>query len=123
MTAVEVRFGKRMRALAAATLVAVHPALTAGSLSMGVIVSVTVAPSSGACEAVATAPGVEVSCLGPRGALLPPPGDVAFQRVGTIPLNGVVQEPLPLYSDGTKITSWRVVTLDNARYVELTIAW
>lgn len=123
MTAVEVRFGKRMRALAAATLVAVHPALMASGLSTGVTVSVTLVPSSGACEAVATVPGVEVSCLGPRGPLVPQPGDVAFQRVGTIPVNDVVQEPLPLYSDGTKITSWRVVTLDNARYVELTIAW
>ena len=97
--------------------------LTAGGLSLAVTVSVTVVPSSGACEAVATTPGVEVSCLGPRGPLVPQPGDVAFQRVGTIPVDGVAQEPLPLYSDGTKITSWRMVTLDNARYVELTIAW
>ena len=28
---------------------------------------------------------------------------------------------MPVYSDGTKISSWRVVQLDNARYLELTI--
>ena len=36
---------------------------------------------------------------------------------------GVAGEPVPLYSDGTQITTWRIVQLDNAKYVELTIAW
>ena len=112
-----------MRPLLGALLVAFQPVATAGGLSLAVTVSVTLAASSGACEAVAGQPGLEVSCVAPRGPLVPQPGEVGFQRVGTIALEGVAQEPLPLYSDGTKITSWRVVTLDNARYVELTIAW
>jgi hypothetical protein len=36
---------------------------------------------------------------------------------------GVAGGPVPLYSDGTQITTWRIVQLDNAKYVELTIAW
>jgi hypothetical protein len=31
---------------------------------------------------------------------------------------GVAKERLPV-----KISSWRIVQLDNARYLELTIAW
>lgn len=94
-----------------------------GQLSADVTVRVKLVSSSGICGAVSNKPGVEVACQGARGPLLPEPGSVPYRRVGTIRVEGVVAEPLPVYSDGTKITSWRVVTLDNARYVELTIAW
>ena len=107
--------------LVAATLVATG-ALPAGQLSTNVAVKVRLISSSGVCAA-ATSERVEVSCQPPRGPLLPDAGDVPYRRVGMIWSEGVVAQPLPIYSDGTKVTSWRVVTLDNGRYVELTIAW
>ena len=118
--------------------------VVAGQLSVGMTVKVRLVSSSGACGATATPPAVQVGCQPPkghapqaaptpaaegpalqdaRGPLLPDAGAVPYQRVGTIRAPGVALQPLPVYSDGTKITSWRVVTLDNARYVELTIAW
>ncbi|RYF15886.1 MAG: hypothetical protein EOO30_12980 [Comamonadaceae bacterium] len=129
-----------LAALAAGTVVA-------GQLSAGVTVKVKLVASSGACGAMSTPPAVHVGCQPPGtprpphatplpppangpagkptegGPLLPDAGAVPYQRVGTIRETGVAPQPLPVYSDGTKITSWRVVTLDNARYVELTIAW
>jgi hypothetical protein len=64
-----------------------------------------------------------VTC-GPRGGpLLPEPGYVSYQQIGPIQVPGVAIQPLPLYSDAVKITSWRIVKLDNAEYLELTIAW
>ncbi len=111
------------RLLLGAALASLALATAAGSLTAKVAVKVQLVSSSGACGAVATTPSVEVRCQGPRGPLLPEPGAVPYQRVGTIAVPDVVAEPLPLYSDGTKVTSWRVVTLDNARYVELTIMW
>lgn len=122
--------------LACATALAVG-AVAAGQLSAGLTVKVKLVRSSGACGA-AGGPAVHVRCgrppaaqpgrpgsppVVPGGPLLPDAGQVPYQRVGTIDAGGVATQPLPLYSDGTKITSWRVVTLDNARYVELTIAW
>jgi hypothetical protein len=98
-------------------------AAAAGPLSTDVTVKVKLVSSSGACGAVASEPAVSIACQRPKGPLLPEAGAVPYQRVGTISARGVVAEPLLVYSDGTKITSWRVVTLDNAHYVELTIAW
>lgn len=101
----------------------------ANSLSADVQVRVKLVTSSGVCGAAATDPAgdlaVQVSCHPPRGPLLPDPGDVPYKRVGTVDAAGVgvATEPLSLYSAGTKITSWRIVQLDNARYLELTIAW
>jgi hypothetical protein len=130
----------RLAPLARAALFAAALAATgmasAGPLSANVTVRVKLATSSGFCGAIAAAPGVEVSCVRPAapaqpailapltgGPLLPDPGAVPYQRVGTIAMGPIAEDLLPVYSDGTKITSWRVVTLDNARYVELTIAW
>lgn len=96
--------------------------VVAGQVSTDVTVRVKLVRSSGACGAVAGT-AVEVACQPPGGPLLPAAGAVPYQRVGTIRAAGVVPEPVAVYSDGTKINSWRVVTLDNARYVELTIAW
>lgn len=113
--------GGQILLLAAALTAAA--AAAAGSLSADVLVRVRLLTSSGACAAFAGDPGLEVACRQAGGPWLPDAGDVTFRRVGTIPSGPVVPEPLPLYTDGTKITSWRVVTLDNRRYVELTIAW
>ena len=112
------------KVLALAALVAL-PGAARAQLSANVSVKVRLHSTSGVCEAVAQTPRVEVSCQAPmpKGPLLPHAGAVPFQRVGMIRAQSVATEPLPVYSDGTKITSWRVVTLDNARYVELTIAW
>lgn len=133
-----------LASLACAALVAAGP-VRAGPVSAEVRVKVKFVSSSGACGARTTPPAVTVGCHPPhrptpakppqapvadapqipdaRGPLLPDAGAVPYERVGTIHAMGVAPQPLPLYSDGTKITSWRVVTLDNARYVELTIAW
>lgn len=117
-----------MAALAAGVIACMAGA-AAGQLGVDVTVRARLVTSSGACEATAAAPAVGVTCQqqlpapGPGGPLLPHAGDVPYQRVGTIEGLGVVAQPLPVYSDGTKIASWRVVTFDNARYVELTIAW
>jgi hypothetical protein len=110
---------------------AVASVAVAGSLTTDLQVHVTVKllTSSGVCGAVTTAPAgeaaVQVACQPRGGPLLPDAGQVPYQRAGTAqaPGVGVAKEPLALYSDGTKITSWRVVQLDNARYLELTIAW
>lgn len=114
---------KALCGLAGAVLGALALAAAGGPLSTNVTVKVKLLSSSGACGAVATTPAVQVACQRARGPLLPGPGAVPYQRVGMIADHAVASEPLPVYSDGTKITSWRVVTLDNARYVELTIAW
>lgn len=116
-----------LNALARATL-AVAALMAAGAaiaapLSADVAVKVKLVSSSGACGAVTNQPAVAIACQRPKGPLLPEVGSVPYHRVGTIDTRGVVSEPLAVYSDGTKITSWRVVTLDNAHYVELTIAW
>ena len=125
------------RALLACVAALAVGAGMAAPLSAGLTVKVKLVRSSGACGAAA-APAVHVRCerppaskpgqpstpsTEPGGPLLPDAGQVPYQRVGTIDAAGVAPQPLPVYSDGTKITSWRVVTLDNARYVELTIAW
>lgn len=110
--------------LALAALVAAG-AVLAGSFATEVKVKVKLVKSSGACVAVISEPAVQVQCQRPGGPLLPEAGTVPYQRAGTIEATGLVgaTEALPVYSDGTKITSWRVVQLDNARYLELTIAW
>ena len=112
--------------LACAALLVSGAAIAGGQqLSADVTVKVRLLRGSGACGAVAASPRLEVSCQlpFPKGPLLPEAGAVPYRRVGLIRAHGVVAEPLPVYSDGTSIASWRVVTLDNARYVELTIAW
>jgi hypothetical protein len=105
------------------------PAVAANQLAANVTVKVRLVRSSGACSAVPSSDDLRVACAngpGPRGPLLPQTGDVPMGRV---PMQlagmayGVAGEPLPLYSDGTQITTWRIVQLDNAKYVELTIAW
>ena len=141
MNALALKFLARAK-LACLAMVATG-AVVAGQLATDVTVKAKLVRSSGACGAVATPPAVQVGCQPPGtvrppvdahvpdpvappqagGPLLPDAGAVPYQRVGTIRAEGVALQPLPVYSDGTKITSWRVVTLDNARYVELTIAW
>jgi hypothetical protein len=141
-------FKQLLRAKVGAAALLAAGVVVAGQLSVGMTVKVRLVSSSGACGATAVPPAVQVGCQPPkvhvpqaapapappaaaereflqdaRGPLLPDAGAVPYQRVGTIQATGVALQPLPVYSDGTKITSWRVVTLDNARYVELTIAW
>jgi hypothetical protein len=119
---------------------AVAGVAAAGVLTTDVQVKVRLVSSSGTCGTVASAPTVQVTCQPsgsqsgegqsaeaplPRGPLLPDPGEVPYQRAGAVQVAaiGVAKEPLEVYSVGTKITSWRIVQLDNARYLELTIAW
>lgn len=113
-------------------LMATLPAAAGNQLSAPVTVKVRLLSSSGSCGAVSRQPDLAVTCRTPGGPLLPAPGAVPLQRVpiaatglqamGVIPA-AVAGEPLPIYGEGVKITSWRIVQLDNAKYVELTIAW
>ena len=117
--------------LAVAALLAAAAALAGPHASTPVLVKVQLATSSGACAAIASQPAVQVACTPAGGPLLPLAGEVPWRRAASLataglPVAAVVAdaaEPLPVYSDGTKIASWRVVQLDNARYLELTIAW
>lgn len=106
-------------------------AAAAGPVSTSVTVKVKYVTSSGACAAFASQPAVQVACT-QGGPLLPVVGRVPYERATSVPsaalldaavLPQAASESLPVYSDGTKISSWRVVQLDNARYLELTIAW
>ena len=106
-------------------------AAAAGPVSTNVTVKVKYVTSSGVCGAFATQPAVQVACTH-GGPLLPVPGQIPYQRATSVPSAALLDvavlpqgalESLPVYSDGTKISSWRVVQLDNARYLELTIAW
>lgn len=125
MRSTESGLAARTRTVLCCTVLAMAGAAAAGSLSADVQVTVKLVSGSGACGAVATEPVVQVACVQPGGPLLPEPGAVPYQRAGLVQALrvGAAQEPLPVYSDGTKISSWRVVQLDNARYIELTIAW
>jgi hypothetical protein len=46
-----------------------------------------------------------------------------FRYVGTLPALSGGMEALAVYSGKAEITRWRVISLDNRDYVELTIAW
>jgi hypothetical protein len=118
--------------LALAAVLAAGVALAGQQAATSVSVKVKLVTSSGVCGALASQPAVHVSCTREGGPLLPVPGEVPFRPATLVPtaqlldaamLGDVVTERLPVYSDGTKISSWRVVQLDNARYLELTIAW
>lgn len=52
-----------------------------------------------------------------------PEVDPALRRVGTIPASVTGDTPLAVYSGGANVSSWRVVSIDNAEHVELTISW
>ncbi|MBK6005277.1 hypothetical protein JJB11_04160 [Ramlibacter ginsenosidimutans] len=111
--------------LACAATLAVAGAAAANSLSADVQVKVNLVTSSGACGATAGDPAVQVTCQLRGGPLVPAAGAVPYQRVSSDSLGslGVAKERLPVYSFGTNISSWRIVQLDNDRYLELTIAW
>lgn len=98
-------------------------AVDAGQLAADVAVKVRLITSSGVCGVLDRPERLGVSCGPSGGPLVPQPGSVPYQRVGTIQAPGVVPQPLALYSDGVKISSWRIVRLDNAEYLELTVAW
>ncbi|MDB5900698.1 MAG: hypothetical protein JWP22_3869 [Ramlibacter sp.] len=114
-----------LRAAVAAVVLSmpVLPPVQAGQFTANVTVSVKLASSSGVCGVRTNSPAVGVSCGTGAHRLIAAPGTSYFQRVGAIPAFGVAVEPLPVYSDGAKITSWRIVQLDNKDYVELTVAW
>lgn len=106
-----------------------------GTAEVGV--KVRLVTSSGACGLTDSSAGVGVKCLAPAGTLapapeaapppagplVPAPGAVPYQRVGAVQPVRVVSAPTPVHSDGTNVTSWRVVRLDNVEYLELTLAW
>jgi hypothetical protein len=117
---------RQVRAALGAILAAMLVPAQAGPQSFTVSVKVTLVSTSGVCGVLTGTPAVGVTCghgaqtmIGGAGAAA-----VMLQQIGTIQgMGGFVAEPLQLYSDGTKISSWRIVKLDNADYVELTIAW
>jgi hypothetical protein len=115
-----VRSVAQVLALACAATLAVAGAAAANSLTADVQVKVKLVNSSGVCGAIAGDPGVQVSCHPPGPAPVTVAGSVPYPR--TIVAGdagvGVAKERLP-----ANISSWRIVQLDNARYLELTIAW
>jgi hypothetical protein len=94
----------------------------AGPSSIDVTVKVEIASSSGICG-VRSGTVAGITCGPMAWTWVGTPGAASSQWIGTVPASGVVREPLPLYGDGTKFTSWRIVQLNNADYVELTIVW
>lgn len=52
-----------------------------------------------------------------------PPVEHAFRKVGVLPASVTGDTPLAVYSGGANVSSWRVVSIDNAEHVELTISW
>jgi hypothetical protein len=95
----------------------------AGPLATNVAVKVEIASSSGVCGVRTGTLVAGVTCGPMAQTVVGGPGSVSFQRIGIVPGSGVAREPLPLYADSTKFTSWRIVQLNNADYVELTIVW
>jgi hypothetical protein len=91
-------------------------------LTTAVNVKVQMASSSGVCSLLTGTPELAVICGTGKGSVVTRPGGAIMQRVATIPSLSVGSEPVPLYSD-VKISSWRIVKLDNSDYVELTVAW
>ena len=49
--------------------------------------------------------------------------DRALRQVGVLPAWATGHSPMALYSSGANVSSWRVVSNDNAQHVELTISW
>lgn len=115
-----VRSIARVLCLACAGTLAVAGVAAANSLSADVQVKVNLVTSSGVCGAIAADPGVQVSCHPPGPAPVTVAGSVPYP--GTLVAGdagpGVAKERLP-----ANISSWRIVQLDNASYLELTIAW
>lgn len=120
----------------------------AGSASLNLIVSVVV--SSGVCGTSVTGRAVSVSCGSYASLpLLPPVGGIAptrqqafagatvgssddgsaatgesrLRQVGVLPGWVTGNSPMAVYSGGANLSSWRVVSNDNAQHVELTISW
>lgn len=50
-------------------------------------------------------------------------GDQRLRRVGVLPAWATGHNQLAVYSSGANLSSWRVVSNDNAQHVELTISW
>lgn len=139
------------RRAAAALIGLATLAAYAGSISQPLIVKVNLVSSSGTCTLTGGPQAVGVACGGggaipgmPDAPGMPPPaiqpapvvqtppsaGQIAsfaggsrFQPVTTFPAAVGIPGPLTVYSGGVNISGWRVVSLDNEKYVELTIAW
>jgi hypothetical protein len=115
-----VRSVAHVLALACTATLAIAGVAAANSLTADVQVKVNLVTTSGVCGAIAGDPAVQVSCHPPgRGPVtvagsVPYPGAIVAGDAGL----GVAKERLPV-----NISSWRIVQLDNARYLELTIAW
>jgi len=114
--------------VACAALLAAGAGLAGQHASTTVAVKVKLVTSSGVCAAVANRPVVQVSCTVGGGPLLPIPGEVPYRLATSLPTTGLLDLAMgpglvPVSSDGTRISSWRVVQLNDARYLELTIAW
>lgn len=52
-----------------------------------------------------------------------PHAENPFRKVGVLPASVTGDTPLAVYSGGANVSSWRVVSIDNAEHVELTISW
>lgn len=66
-----------------------------------------------------TRPEPDEEFSGPALPQVEPP----FRKVGVLPASATGDTPLAVYSGGANVSSWRVVSIDNAEHVELTISW
>lgn len=72
------------------------------------------------------APGATTGTLGPSDARSEPGSpdtEHALRQIGVLPASVTGDTPLAVYSGGANVSSWRVVSIDNAEHVELTISW
>ena len=97
----------------------------AGS-SLNVIISVV--PASGACGTSTNNASVSVSCGFTGREMIQSGWPSAWSPQGRLSQAGMVPAlagtaSLPVYTSGVEVRSWRLVSTDNAEYVELTIFW
>lgn len=52
-----------------------------------------------------------------------PVEEATFRQVGMLPASATGRGPWVVYSGGANVSSWRMVSSDNAEHIELTISW
>ena len=77
----------------------------------------------GATVTIVCSTGVVVNIEPPRGAALAPMHGGAYRYLTQVAVGGQILGTVDIYSGLGTITSWRVVTLGDRRYVEMTLNW
>ena len=77
----------------------------------------------GATVTIVCSTGVVVNIEPPRGAAFAPMHGGAYRYLTQVAVGGHILGTVDIYSGLGTITSWRVVTLGDRRYVEMTLNW